>query len=172
MVKKLTQRDVQKRAKRIKLVLTDCDGVLTDTGVYYNDAGEAMKRFSIRDGKGTGLLRDAGVETVIISGEDSLSIRRRSEKLHMRWLYLGIANKADHVETILHETGLQLSELAYIGDDVNDLEIIRIIGADGLTGAPGDAMPQVAMSVHYRCKAEGGYGAFREFADWILRHRR
>jgi len=164
----LTRKELAKRASAIRLVLTDNDGVLTDTGVYYSPTGEAFKRFSIRDGMAVRLLREAGIETAIITGENSPSVRRRAEKLKMRFLYLGIEDKRLHLDNILSSTKLELAELAFIGDDVNDLGIIEAIRTHGLTGAPSDAIGAVRDAVHYRCTIEGGKGAFREFADWIL----
>lgn len=161
-------KELRKRAAGIRLVLTDNDGVLTDTGVYYGPTGEAFKRFSIRDGMAVRLLRNAGVETAIITGETSPSIRRRAEKLKMRFLYLGIDDKRLHLENILASTHLEPRQIAFIGDDVNDLGIIGAINEGGLTGAPADAMPQVIRAVHYQCATPGGRGAFREFADWLI----
>ena len=125
----MTTRLAARRASMIRLVLTDNDGVLTDTGVYYNENGEAFKRFSIRDGMGVELLKREGIETAIITSEVSPSVTRRSEKLNMRWLFLGIKDKESYLADILKETGLSVSQLAYVGDDVNDLGIIRRIGA-------------------------------------------
>jgi 3-deoxy-D-manno-octulosonate 8-phosphate phosphatase (KDO 8-P phosphatase) len=152
-------------------VLTDSDGVLTDTGVYYSDSGEVFKRFSIRDGMGVERLRTAGIDTGIITGENSPSVRQRAAKLKLQHLYLGIRDKRSHLDVILKETGFSLNQLAYIGDDVNDLGIIQEIRRAGLTAAPIDAMGVVRRSVHYRTAARGGNGAFREFAEWILRLR-
>jgi len=168
---KLTKTELQKRARRIKLVLTDNDGVLTDAGVYYSENGEAFKRFSIRDGMGVELLRRAGVHTAIITSEISPSVRRRAEKLHMPYLYLGIKEKHLHLDVICKETNLGLHELAYIGDDVNDLPIIQIIAKSGLTASPADGMPIVKKAVHYHCPSKGGNGAFRDFAELILQLR-
>lgn len=164
----MTRTTLRKRARGIRLVLTDSDGVLTDTGVYYGESGEMFKRFSIRDGMGVERLRGAGIETAIITGERSGSVRARAEKLQMRHLYLGVRDKRAHLETILAETGLTISELAFIGDDVNDLGIIDAIGPHGITASPGDAMPVVRNAVHHRTRARGGNGAFREFAEWLL----
>lgn len=169
--KKLPQKELRTRARRLKLVLTDSDGVLTDTGVYYSENGEAFKRFSIRDGMGVERLRIAGVETAIITGEKSESVRRRAEKLQMPRLYLGVNDKRDKLESILQETGLTIAQIAYIGDDMNDLGIIDAIKGRGLTAAPSDAMPVVLDMIHYRCTFPGGHGAFRDFAEWILRMR-
>jgi len=164
----LNRRELKARAASVRLVLTDNDGVLTDTGVYYGPTGEVFKRFSIRDGMAVRLLRSEGIETAIITGENSPSIRRRAEKLKMKFLYLGIDDKRLHLENILASTHLAPKEIAFIGDDVNDLGIIEAVRAEGLTGAPADAMPPVARAVHYVCGTPGGRGAFREFADWLI----
>jgi len=159
---------LRQRAGRIALVLTDSDGVLTDTGVYYGPDGEALKRFSIRDGMGVERLRAAGVETAILTGENSPSVRKRAEKLRMRFLYLGVKDKAGHLQTICQETGFSPEQIAFIGDDMNDFGIIRELTPVSLTGAPADAIPAIARMVTYHCRERGGYGAFREFAEWIL----
>lgn len=163
---------LRQRARRLRLVLTDSDGVLTDTGVFYSTDGEVMKRFSIRDGMGVERLRADGVETAIMTGEVSGSVRRRAEKLAMPFLYLGIKDKKKHLDVVLQETGFSLDQLAYIGDDMNDLEVIRAITPHGITAAPADAVPEIARAVHYRCEKNGGAGAFREFAEWLISLRR
>ncbi len=163
--------DVAVRARRILLVLTDSDGVLTDGGVYYSERGEELRRFSVRDGMGVERLAVAGIQTGIVTRERSRTVARRAEKLRIESLFLGVHDKGGHLPSILRETGLPMTALAYIGDDVNDLQILTAIGASGLTAAPADAMPEVAAAAHYRCAACGGHGAFREFAEWILRLR-
>jgi 3-deoxy-D-manno-octulosonate 8-phosphate phosphatase (KDO 8-P phosphatase) len=163
---------LRQRARRIRLVLTDSDGVLTDCGVYYSDRGEALRRFSVRDGMGVERLRDAGIATAIVTRELSGCVERRAAKLGLPHLFLGVRDKAAHLPAILAETGLELGDLAYIGDDVNDLGIMAAIGERGLTGAPADAMPDVLAACHYRCVERGGHGAFRDFAEWILALRR
>lgn len=165
---RLTAAEARRRARRIRLVLSDVDGVLTDTGVYYSARGEVLYRFSRRDGMGFDLLREAGIRAGIITSENSPIIRRRAEKLGLPEVHLGIRNKAEHLRTILRKAGLLPGQLAYIGDDVNDLGAIRLIGKGGLTAAPHDAIARILRAVHYRCGAEGGRGAFREFAEWIL----
>jgi 3-deoxy-D-manno-octulosonate 8-phosphate phosphatase (KDO 8-P phosphatase) len=167
----LTQEELRERARRITLVLADCDGVLTDTGVYYGENGEAMKRFSIRDGMGVELLRNAGIDSAIVTRENTEIVHTRSEKLRMPYLFMGVFDKALYLHEILQKTGRTLDQIAYIGDDVNDLGIIRAIAMAGLVGSPQDALKAVRAEVHY-CTAEvGGHGAFREFADWILELR-
>lgn len=167
----LTNREIVTRAQRIKLVLTDVDGVLTDTGVYYSARGEEMRRFSIRDGMGMEILRDNGIETAMISREGSDNVKARSAKLKLRWQFLAIWDKHEALNDVLKETGLQINELGYIGDDVNDLEIMKLIAPHGLTGCPQDAMPAISEVSHFHSSVKGGYGAFRDFAEWILVHR-
>lgn len=166
--KRLPTRELRRRAAEIRLVLSDNDGVLTDTGVYYSGRGEELKRFSIRDGMGVERLRNVGIHTAIITGETSESVARRAEKLSLPAIFLGVKDKAAHLETVLSHMGVTLAQTAYIGDDVNDLAILQRVGEHGLTGAPADAMPDVARVVHFVSSSRGGHGAFRDFAEWIL----
>ena len=168
---KLTHAEIRERAERIRLVLTDVDGVLTDTGVYYSADGEQLKRFSIRDGMGVERLRHSGVAFGVITGEQSECVKKRAEKLQARIIRLGVEDKPAALDEILDETGLEIADVGYIGDDVNDLAILQAIGKSGLTAAPRDAIGAVAAEVHCVCPADGGNGAFRFFADWILEHR-
>lgn len=161
--------EVIARARRVRLVLTDCDGVLTDNGVYYSARGEELKRFSIRDGMGVERLRNAGIAAAIITGENAEMVLRRAEKLKMR-AHLGIKDKASYLASAL-EDGMTLEHVAYIGDDVNDLEVMAKLDAHGLTASPADAMPEVRSRTHYVTKAPGGHGAFRDFVEWILAAR-
>jgi 3-deoxy-D-manno-octulosonate 8-phosphate phosphatase (KDO 8-P phosphatase) len=166
--KSLSGREIRIRAARIKLILTDSDGVLTDTGVYYGESGEMFKRFSIRDGMGVERLRARGIETAILTGETSGSVRTRAAKLQMKFFYPGVKDKRAHLAAVLEETGLTPQQIGYIGDDMNDLEIMRELRGAGITAAPGDAMPEISVLAHYRCKNRGGHGAFREFAEWLI----
>jgi 3-deoxy-D-manno-octulosonate 8-phosphate phosphatase (KDO 8-P phosphatase) len=165
---RLSSKELRRRAAEIRLVLTVNDGVLTDTGVYYSERGEELKRFSIRDGMGVERLRDAGIATGIITGETSECVARRAEKLKLPALFLGVKDKAGHLETVLSHMGVSVLQVAYIGDDVNDLALLERVGREGLTGAPHDAMPMVARRVHFVSSSRGGHGAFRDFAEWIL----
>jgi len=154
--------------RRIKLVLSDVDGVLTDGGVYYGARGEELKRFDIRDGMGVERLRNAGIETGIVTGERSPSVARRAEKLRISLLFLGAKDKNAVLDEILASRGFRASEVAFIGDDVNDLTVLRRVA---LAAAPSDAQTDVRAVVHYVCHASGGHGAFREFAELILAAR-
>jgi len=168
----LDRAELAARARRVRLVLTDSDGVLTDTGVYYSERGEELRRFSVRDGMGVERLRDEGIATAVVTRERSGAVARRAEKLRLPHVFLGVCDKAAHLPEIVRAAGVPLDALAYIGDDVNDLGILAVVGAEGLAAAPADAMPEVLPLCHYVCSARGGHGAFRDFAEWILRLRR
>jgi 3-deoxy-D-manno-octulosonate 8-phosphate phosphatase (KDO 8-P phosphatase) len=167
----LAPRELARRAAALRLVLTDSDGVLTDTGVYYSERGEELKRFSIRDGMGVERLRNAGVETGIVTGERSPSVVRRAEKLGLRHVLLGVKDKLGAVQALCAAEGLSMDQVGFIGDDVNDLEVLNVLTTQGLTAAPADALPSVLQAVIHVCSAPGGHGAFRDFAEWILSHR-
>jgi 3-deoxy-D-manno-octulosonate 8-phosphate phosphatase (KDO 8-P phosphatase) len=154
------------KAKKVKLVLTDNDGVLTDTGVYYSERGEELKRFSIRDGMGVERLQNLlNIDTGIITGELSGSVKKRAEKLKIKELYLGAKEKHLLRHEILYNNKIEAENIAYIGDDVNDIELMKLVG---FTASPADAMPDVRNIVDYVCEHNGGNGAFREFAELII----
>ena len=131
----------------IKLLLTDVDGVLTDGGVYYSENGEQLKKFSIRDGMGVERLRKiAGIETGIITGEKSGSVVKRAEKLNITELHLGIKDKGSLLEEILKRKNLLATEVAFIGDDVNDIEILNIASEKDLKAIFKRSYPKIIMS--------------------------
>lgn len=150
----------------IKLFLTDCDGCLTDGGMYYSNTGDEMKRFNTLDGMGIQLLRQQGVLTGIITGENTMLNQRRGDKLHLDILKQGIKDKLQTVKQICEEYHIGLSEVAYIGDDINDLEVIEQVGF-GCSVANG--MDQVKNVAKYVTERRGGDGAVREVADLILK---
>ncbi|MCC6527661.1 MAG: 3-deoxy-D-manno-octulosonate 8-phosphate phosphatase [Polyangiaceae bacterium] len=167
----LSRAEARRRAQALRLVLTDCDGVLTDASVYYSAKGEELKRFSIRDGLGVERLRKSGVATVILSGELSPSVVLRAEKLALR-TFLGVKDKAARFGEIKTELGVDDHEIAFIGDDVNDLGLIERLAPHGLIAAPADAQSEVRARAHFHCRIPGGQGAFRELAEWLLELRR
>ncbi|MCW5920814.1 MAG: HAD hydrolase family protein [Saprospiraceae bacterium] len=159
-------RSFIEKATRIRLLLTDCDGVLTDAGVYYSADGEALKRFSMRDGMGVERLRQlADVETGIVTGENSPIVARRAEKLQIVELHLGAKNKHQVLSDILKRRQLAPEQVAYIGDDVNDQAVMQAVG---LTACPADAEDDILHIADYICQKPGGHGAFREFAERII----
>ena len=162
--------DAARRALGISLVLTDNDGVLTDGTIYVAASGEQMKAYSVRDGMGVERLRERGIATGVVTRELPELIAPRAGKLGLR-LWAGVRDKRAHLGRILDEAGVGLDQVAYIGDDVNDLGVIEAVRDAGLTAAPADAMPAVRDAVHYITDAPGGRGAFREVAEWLLRLR-
>ena len=157
---------LKNKVKKIKLLLTDNDGVLTDTGVYYSAKGEEFKRFSIRDGMGVERLREIfSIETGIITGEESGTVIKRAEKLKITELYLGVKKKHLLFPEILKKNNLKPENIAFIGDDVNDLELMKLVG---LSATPADGLPKIKKIADYICKNKGGNGAFREFAELII----
>ncbi len=161
--------EVRNKAAKIRLMLTDIDGVFTDNGVYYSANGEELKRFSFRDGMGVERLRTLlDVPTGIITKEVSQPVAKRAEKLKITELHLGVHNKAERLDEILIRRGLTPDQVAYIGDDVNDLEIMAKVG---LCACPADAMQMVKEKADYICLTNGGYGCFREFAELLIAYK-
>lgn len=153
------------KLKLIKLVITDVDGVLTDGGLYYTKEGMVMKRFNVKDGMATHLLRKRGIKCGIISTDKSSIITKRAERLKLDFAYIEIWDKKSKMLEICSDYNLQPENIAFIGDDVNDIEIIQSVG---FSAAPKDAVDKIISIVDYVCTKNGGHGAFREFADLIL----
>jgi 3-deoxy-D-manno-octulosonate 8-phosphate phosphatase (KDO 8-P phosphatase) len=151
--------------KQIKLLITDVDGVLTDGGRYYSEHGEIMKRFHVRDGMGINLLLRNGVKTAILSKEKSKITKKWGKEMNVSKIVLGAIKKELELKKIMIEFRIKKNEIAYIGDDVNDIEIMKHVG---LSICPNDANNQVIKIADYVCKQSGGKGAFREIADKII----
>lgn len=156
------------RARRIRLVLTDVDGVLTDAGMYYSEAGDELKKFSTRDGKGFELLRTAGFRVGLLTSERTALVERRAAKLKLDIVRQGAVDKVPVFEEILAETGLTPADVAYMGDDLADLPVLERVG---LAACPADAISTVRERVHYVSSKPGGAGCFRDLAELILQHR-
>jgi YrbI family 3-deoxy-D-manno-octulosonate 8-phosphate phosphatase len=155
-------------AARIQLVLTDVDGVLTDNGMTYSSDGTESKTYSARDGKGFELLRRAGIRTGILTSEDGPQIHARAAKLQVDALRAGTADKLADAKELCARWSIGLDEVAFIGDDVHDVELLRAVG---LAACPADAVPAARAAAELHCRAAGGHGAFRELADAILAGR-
>lgn len=149
----------------IRLFATDVDGVLTDAGMYYAESGDEWKKFNTRDGMGLKLLQKAGIITAIVTQERTKLVARRAEKLAIPELHQGVLDKLSLVREMAARHGLTLSQVAYIGDDVNDLETLKEVG---FSATPADGMPQIVAVVDYVCQKKGGEGAVREIIEMIL----
>jgi len=153
------------RAGRVKMVLMDVDGTLTDGTLAVLPDGEEIKTYNVRDGMGVLLAQLAGLKLGIITGKTSKGLEKRAERLKITEIHQGIIDKKKVLDAILKRNGLSPDEVAYIGDDLGDLEVIRSVG---FSGAVADAHPIVKKSAHYICKKRGGRGAFREFIEYII----
>ena len=151
--------------KRIRLFATDVDGVLTDAGMYYSESGEELKKFNTRDGMGIKLLQRAGIVTAIVTQERTKLVARRGEKLMIPEVHQGVMDKVALVREMAERLGLSMEEVAYIGDDVNDVAALKAVG---FSATPADGMPQAAAVVDYVCAKKGGEGAVREIIEMIL----
>ncbi len=149
----------------IKMLLTDCDGCLTDGGMYYSEKGDELKKFNTRDGMGFGMLRKQGVIAGIITSEIVDLNRRRAEKLKLDILEAGCKDKAAAIKRLCEQYGIVQENVCYIGDDINDIEAIKMVG---FGCCPADAMPEVKAVADYVSVVKGGEGVIREVVDKIL----
>jgi len=150
---------------KIKALILDVDGTLTDAGMYYDENGEALKKFNTRDAHGIKLLEKIGIMTCIITAESSPRVHSRMHKLEIKHYFHGIKNKLEILEHWRKEQNLKWEELAYGGDDINDLICMQKVG---LSFCPSDAVSKIKNSVHYICENTAGLGAVREFIDLFL----
>src|SRR6185295_5779810 len=151
--------------QQIRLFATDVDGVLTDAGMYYSETGDEWKKFNTRDGMGIKLLQRVGIITAIVTQERTKLVARRAERLAIPELHQGVMDKLSCVREMAARHGLTLSQVAYIGDDINDLETLKAVG---FSASPADGLPAIVAAVDYICRKKGGEGAVREIIEMIL----
>jgi 3-deoxy-D-manno-octulosonate 8-phosphate phosphatase (KDO 8-P phosphatase) len=161
-------RTLAAKARRIRLLFLDVDGVMTDGGLYYSARGVGLKRFFAQDGYGIVRAREHGLELAIISGRRSTAVTARARDLGIKTVLQGMEDKLHSGGELLRRQGLTFDQAAFIGDDLFDLPLLE---AAGLSAAPADARPEVRRRVDYVTSAGGGQGAVRELIDLILRHR-
>ena len=157
--------NLNEKAKKIKLVGTDIDGVWTDSKMYVTPNGEWMKAFSTYDGMATSMLMDKGIIVTILTGENSDVVIARAEKLQIDEVYVDEHEKLKRLTYLTKKYDITMDEVAYIGDDVNDLEVLKAVGFSALAG---NSPIQDQFTPDYVTTRHGGNGAFREFADIIL----
>ena len=153
------------KAKDVKLLLLDVDGILTDGSIAYTDEGKEIKTFNVRDGFGINILRKAGVETGLITARSSEALVRRSQDLQLKYVYQGIRKKVEMFEKVREELNLQAQEIAYMGDDWLDLSLLSRVG---FSATASDASPEVKKIVDYVARYPGGRGAVREVCELII----
>lgn len=154
------------KAKDIRLLLLDVDGVLTNGQIIYDCTGNELKMFDVRDGHGLKLIQRAGIQVGIITGRRSQVVARRAEELGISILYQGAINKLEPFLEIMTKTGLASHQVAYVGDDLIDLPVMRRVG---FSATVADAAPEVLSRVDYVAARSGGRGAVREICDLLLR---
>jgi len=165
MVNSRSKKNILSKCKKIKLVIADVDGVLTDGGMFFSQKGEFLKKFNTRDGMGVELLSRKGIRTVFVSKENSKIVQMRAKKLNISGCYVGVKKKELLLPKICKKFRIKKHEIAYIGDDVNDLKIMNAIG---LSITPKDGMEPIKKISDYVCKLNGGEGVFREISNLIL----
>lgn len=157
--------EITQKARKVKALLFDVDGVLTDGGIVYDNDGQEFKRFNVKDGQIIKYLRKFKILTGVITGRDSAVVRRRCEELKLDLHHHGISDKKAMFLNILREHDLNADEVAYIGDDINDLPVLINCG---LGATPADGHRSVQERVDLVLSTKGGEGALRELADLIL----
>ena len=157
-----------KNISNIKLVILDVDGTLTDGGVYIDNKGVESKKFNIKDGAGIVLAEQAGIEFMILTGRKSYCVEHRANELKIKYVFQGIADKLSYLQQFLSQHRLSPCDVAYIGDDVNDLECMHIVG---FTACPADAVKEVRQRCDFVSCYNGGQGAIREVCDMILKSK-
>ena len=165
VVRKRRRAEALEKLKRVRLVITDVDGVLTDGGLYYGPDGECLKRFHARDGLGVRLLQQAGIQVAVLSGRDCPALRKRLADLGITEAVLGQVDKRAGLSGIIERCGVSAEEVAFIGDDIPDMEVF---GLCGVSVTVGDASDYVKARADLVLECQGGQGAFRELLDVIL----
>ena len=163
-MQKITQ-SVKNKCKKISLLLTDVDGVLTDGGRYYSEKGEFYKKFHVRDGMGVNILLRNGIKTIIVTKENSKIVKKWANDMNVAQVVSNATKKEESLQKISKKFKTPLENIAYIGDDVNDIKIAKNVGFSAM---PKDASNFLKSSVDYICKSKGGEGAFREVVDLIV----
>jgi 3-deoxy-D-glycero-D-galacto-nononate 9-phosphatase len=148
-----------------KLVLTDIDGVWTDGGMYYDQTGNEWKKFNTKDSAGVMFCHYLQIPVGIITGEETIIVKRRSEKLNVDYLFMGVDDKLDTVIKLCSSLAINLADVAYIGDDLNDIELLTSVG---FSATPIDAPQYIKDKVNLVLTKKGGEGVFREFVESIF----
>ena len=151
---------------KIKLIGTDIDGVWTDAKMYYTDKGDFMKAFSTYDGMAVQILKENNIPVVILTSEKTNIVKERAKKLKIENVYIGEKEKLKRMKYICKKMKISMNEVAYIGDDINDLELLKKVG---ISGCPIDSPVQKLFNPDIITNRKGGEGAFREFVDTILK---
>jgi len=165
---KLSAHDLELRLGQIKLLSLDVDGVMTDGGLYYTDDGMQFRKFNVKDGLGIKNAIKAGVQMCIISASKATSTLKRAEHLGIQHVRIGAEDKLTHLRDIADQLGVDVQDVAHMGDDLTDVELMQSVGL-ALTVA--DAVPEAIAAAHFVTSKPGGKGAVREICDLIVKAR-
>lgn len=161
----ISLKELQERAAKIKWFFCDIDGTLTDGCVYYSPEGELLKKFSLRDGTGFFLLKQAGIKTGFITTECSPIVEQRAKKLKIDKYIYGTHKKLEAMQDFVNQEGISMENIAFIGDELNDVKLMK---ACGLGIGVGDANKRAKEAACVVCEKNGGFGAFREAVEKLL----
>ncbi|MEJ2367254.1 MAG: HAD hydrolase family protein [Acidobacteriota bacterium] len=156
---------LEEKIRAIRLLVFDVDGVLTDGGIWFAEAGRELKRFDVKDGAGLAFAKACGLDLAWITGRTSQVVERRAKEIGVKWLYQGRLHKVPALKEILEESGLGPEQISYMGDDFVDLAVMSLVGA---TACPADAHDSVRQVADFVCEKPGGRGAVREWIDLVL----
>ena len=159
---------LNKKLKRIRLVITDVDGVLTDGGIFLDESGQVFRKFNVKDGLGLKLLQEIGIKVAFLSGGTGESIQHRARQLKVDYCFTEINDKAAILEKLKEDLKLNKEDILYLGDDLNDIPIKAKVS---LLISPSDAVKSFKLNSDFLLSAKGGEGAFRELADLLLRSK-
>jgi len=162
------KKTIVNKCKKIKVVLTDVDGTLTDGSRYYDEKGEHLKKFHVRDGMGVNILLRNGIKTVIVTKEKSMIVKKWASSMNVSQTMMNIKNKEKILPKICFKYKVKPEEIAFIGDDVNDICLLKLVG---LSACPNDSEDLVKNMVDFICIKNGGRGSFRELSSLILSNK-
>lgn len=152
--------------RKVKWLVIDVDGTMTDAGVYYDENGNELKKFSTKDAAGFFAAHKVGIKIMVLTGRECAATTRRMREMNVEYLFQNVKNKAEFLSSFLDEHRINREEVGYIGDDLNDLESMRLAG---FVGCPADSCPEVLKIADYVSKADGGKGAVRDIIEHLLR---
>lgn len=156
--------------KSIRIIFTDIDGVWTDGGMFYNEMGEAFKKFNTSDSAGLLFLKKLNIPVVVLTGEDSVAVKRRMEKLKIKFYFSGVIDKLKTAKTFCYERTIDLStEAAFVGNDLNDYNLLKKVAHSAV---PADAPSYIKKQADFVLSKKGGQGAFREYVEYLITQNR
>ena len=158
-------KKILKKCKKIKILLTDVDGVLTDGGMYYSSNGDFLKKFNARDGMGVNVLRRHKIPTIIVTKEKTSIVKKWASKMNIEQVFDGVLKKENVLEKICKKFKIKSDEVVFIGDDINDLELMKKVG---FAATPHDGTKECIKLADYQCRTDGGKGVLREITDLII----